>query len=107
MNKGRGAKGYFVELHCAFAPEDCWDGAYEYLEVEEQGPFVDVFEVLPDPVIDVSVIAATHLPDAGDAGQNAEAAKLRGVLDLEHVANGEWTGTDERHITHQNIPELR
>jgi tripartite ATP-independent transporter DctM subunit len=62
------------------AGEDGGDGHQENLEVEPEGPVVDVGEVEGDPFFEVfDAVAAGDLPEAGEAGFDAEAAAL-GVL---------------------------
>src|ERR1051325_12220894 len=51
------------------------------LEVERQGPVIDIVEVQFDPVSKVThLIAAANLPEAGQSRLHAESAALRSVL---------------------------
>lgn len=61
---------------CAGAGEDYYEGAGENLEVEPDDPLVDVSHIKRDVVIEGGVLAGLHLPEAGDAGHDVEAAQV-------------------------------
>src|SRR5262245_40209845 len=59
------------------------NGAEEDLEVEPQRPLIDVGEVELHPGLEVDLVAAADLPDAGDAGPHREPAPLPALV-LDH-----------------------
>ena len=91
----------------AAAAEDGGEGAEEDLEVEPEGPIVDVGEVEGDPFFEVfDAVAAGDLPEAGEAGFDAEAAALGVFFDAFDFVNGEGAGADEAHFATEDVEEL-
>ena len=93
----------------AFGDEDDLQGVEDDLEVELDGAFCDVDEVKLQLVFGDGVVFAVDLGVAGEAGFYLEAKavfrKLAEVLLHDFRALGAWT--DDRHVTLQNIDELR
>ena len=91
----------------AAAAEDGGEGAEEDLEVEPEGPVVDVGEVEGDPFFEVfDAVAAGDLPEAGEAGFDAEAAALGVFFDAFDFVDGEGAGADEAHFAAEDVEEL-
>lgn len=91
----------------AAAAEDGGEGAEEDLGVEPEGPVVDVGEVEGDPFFEVfDAVAAGDLPEAGEAGFDAEAAALGVFFDARNFVDGEGAGADEAHLAPEDVDEL-
>src|SRR4051794_4970213 len=81
-------------LLCAFAEDDDGDGHAKDFEIEPQGPVVDVFEIEADPFAKIAqVAAAAHLPQAGQAGFDAETAAMGEVVEARDFVDGQWART--------------
>jgi hypothetical protein len=48
----------------------------ENSEIKPQGPVVYVFQIKLHPLVELDGASAIHLPEAGDARANAEAASV-------------------------------
>src|SRR5262245_38634536 len=103
---GMGSRGPRLPSVGAATREHGGNGLDEDLEVEGEGPVVDVLHVGLDPLVEVRD-ARVHLPQAGDAGLHAEAALVRAAVDPEHVAHRQWPRPDRAHVDKQTITELR
>src|SRR5215469_9810251 len=89
------------------AGEDDGDGEPEDLDVEPEGPVIDVFEVEADPVAEVfDVVAAADLPEAGKAGFDAEAAAMGEVVEAFDFIDGKRARADQAHFTAKDVEEL-
>src|SRR5690349_17620777 len=81
--------------------------SHQDLEVEPQGPVVDVFEVHLHPVVEArDLIAAAQLPQTRDAGTDAQLALVPETVAVELVRE-RGTRSDERHVAFQHAPKLR
>lgn len=77
------------------------------MQIQPERPVVDVFEVEGDPFLEVlDAVAPADLPEAGEAGFDAEAAALRVFLDAVDLVNWQRAGADEAHLAFQNVEEL-
>lgn len=91
----------------AAAAEDGGEGAEKNLNVEPEGPVVDVGEVEGDPFFEVfDAVPAGDLPEAGEAGFDAEAAALGVFFDALDFVDWERTGTNEAHFSTDHVNEL-
>src|SRR5687767_13438175 len=45
--------------------------------IESHGPFVDVLEIEPDPIVEGQIVPPADLPETGEPGPNAEAPHQR------------------------------
>ena len=91
----------------ATAEEDGRDGAQEDLEIEQEGPLVDIFKVESDPIGEVvHIISARYLPEAGHAWGNAQAAALVICSHGEGLVSRQGTRADKAHLPKENIKKL-
>jgi hypothetical protein len=88
------------------ATQNRWDCLRKNLEVETQGPVINIFQVLSHPGIEILVIATIDLPQAGDPGFHAKAAFQPERLKALHIAQREWTRTHQAHIAFDDVEEL-
>ncbi len=63
-------------LDGAGAAKDSRQGLEQDLHIEPEGALVDVLRVEGHPLFKADVAAAHHLPEAGDAGFDAEATTM-------------------------------
>ena len=83
------------------------DGQEQDFDIEPEGPVVNVLQVEADPFFEVdNFIAAADLPEAGEAGFDAQAAAMGKVAEPFDFIHREGTLTDEAHIAVQDIQEL-
>src|SRR5690625_1640793 len=76
-------------------------------EIEPEAPTLDILEVEPGPLIEITDLGATHhLPETGYPRYDGEFAPLPG-LELRELRRRWGTRPDEAHITAQDTPELR
>src|SRR5687768_17974005 len=86
------------------------DGQPEDLEVEADGPVLDVIQVVLDPLLERGVAApAVDLRPAGDAGLDLVAQHVLrdAVLELLDEERALRTRADDRHFSREDVPELR
>src|SRR4029077_7840813 len=81
------------------------DRSQEDPHVETERPVVDVLHVALDPVFELR-FPADHLPEAGDAGLDAEATPVGARLDPADVAQRQGPGTDQAHVAADDVEEL-
>jgi hypothetical protein len=75
-------------------------------EIQKDAAVLDVVQVILDRLMDAELAVTTQLPQAGQALRNGEPAALErciGVCNIGHLR----TRTDQRHLSHQNIQQLR
>lgn len=86
--------------------EDNCNGAPKEHEIQPDAPVMHVPAVHLYALGVVDVAAATGLPHAGDAGEDGVV-----LLDISPIPRDflldDGTGTDEAHLTFENIQELR
>src|SRR5687767_7556465 len=87
------------------AAEHGGDGFHENLEIEAQRPVVDVLQVEFHPLLEVDRVPARDLPEAREAGADAEAAPSPGLV-LRHFGGHRRTGTHEAHVAAEDVPHL-
>src|SRR5207247_1341511 len=78
----------------------------EDLQIESEGPVVDVLHVGLDPVLELRRVPV-HLPEAGHAGPHAEAPLADALVDARHVARRQGTRADQTHVALDDVHELR
>src|SRR5688572_26271859 len=86
------------------------DGQPEDLEVEADGPVLDVIQVVFDALLERGVAApAVDLRPAGDAGLHLvpEHVLREAVLELLDEIRTFRPRADERHVTAEDVPQLR
>jgi len=77
------------------------------LEVEPEGPVIDVGGVEGDSFLEVfDAVAAGDLPEAGEAGFDAEAAALGVFFDAFDFVDREGARADEAHFASEDVEEL-
>lgn len=85
--------------------EDDRNGAPEEHEIQPDAPVMHVPAVHLDALGVVDVAASAGLPHAGDAGEDGVV-----LLDISPIPRDflldDGTGTDEAHLTFQNVQEL-
>lgn len=86
--------------------QDNRNGAPEEHEIQPHAPVMHVPAVHLYALGVVDVAASAGLPHAGDAGENGVV-----LLDIFPIPRNflldDWTGTDEAHLTFEDIQELR
>src|SRR5213078_145740 len=77
-------------------------------DVEPERLFLDVLDVVVNPFLEIGFdfALARDLPEAGDAGTDAQACFAPGRAHLV-FAVGAGTGADDAHIANQHVEELR
>src|SRR5579862_1045374 len=100
------ATGGTATLRGPVAQEHEGNGAQENFQVEPQRPVVEVKQVELHPVLEINSVAALERPQAGQAGTHAQAPPLPRFIFLHFLRNGR-SRADERHVTTQDIPQLR
>mgnify|MGYP003694496391 CR=1 FL=1 len=78
----------------------------ENLQIERQGPVVDVLHVRTDPLVELR-LATVDLPEASDARLHAEAPPVPACIDAIDVAHRQRARADEAHVAHEHVRELR
>src|SRR2546423_1747703 len=81
----------------------------EDFHVQPDGLLFDVLDVVVDPFLEVgftAIAAAADLPEAGDAGADAEARLAPGGAHLVFLF-GAGARADDGHLAHQDVEELR
>ena len=71
----------------AGAGEDYADGAQDDLEIEPDAPVFDVGHVERDVAVEGGILASLHLPEAGDAGRDIEAAQMAELVLLDFAGD--------------------
>src|SRR5574340_284911 len=74
------------------------DGLEADADVVPERPLVDVLEVELHPTVEVDLVAAADLPDAGDAGLHGEAAALPALV-LPHLGGERRPRPHDAHLT--------
>ena len=91
----------------ASADENDRDGAEEDLDIEPKRPVVDVLEVEAHPVGEfIDLIAAADLPQAGEAGLDAEAAAMGEILEAPGLVHWQGPRADEAHGSLEDVEQL-
>ena len=67
---------------------------------------VDVLHVEVHPLLESDLVAAAHLPEAGEARAHREPAALPRLV-LRHFAGQGRPRTDDAHFAAQHVDELR
>src|SRR5665811_548140 len=86
--------------------QDRRQGSGDDLEVQPEGPSVDVVEVLLHPVVELWAVARADLPEPGDAGLHGQPAAVPFVV-VDDLVRQRRTRTHETHLAAQHIQELR
>src|SRR5687767_9017808 len=81
----------------AVAGEHGRNGPGENREVELERPIVDVLEIELHPVLELDLVAAVRLPDAGEPGLHAEPAPLPGRGEALDVPHRQRARSDQAH----------
>src|SRR5712664_3844909 len=82
-------------------------GEAQDLRIEQERPLADVLGVENDHFFEVyRVAAAADLPQTGDPGLGTEAAEVMALVGVE-AGLDEGPRTDERHLSDQDVPQLR
>src|SRR6185503_19684807 len=91
----------------AFGEKNHWNRAPKNNQIEPDGPVVDVFQIEPDPFLEVGQLAATaDLPEASEAWFDAEAAAMREIVETFDFLDPKWTRADEAHFAFENVEHL-
>ena len=76
-------------------------------QIQPQGPVVNVFQIQPHPVAEIGdVVAAADLPEAGEAGFDAQAAAMRQIVKTFDFVHRQRARADEAHLAAQDVKEL-
>src|SRR6478735_5081393 len=76
-------------------------------EVKEERPIVDVFQIELDPPIEGQSAPTADLPEASNAGVDAEPPHECGLVKAAHVSNRQRTRAYQGHLSPQHVYELR
>src|SRR5205823_6334315 len=88
--------------------EDGEDGLPDDQEIQGPAGVFDVFDVVADPLLEVGagLAGALDLPEAGDAGADAQAGLAPGGAELV-FGEGAGAGADDGHVADEDVEELR
>ena len=75
------------------------------LEIQPQGPVVQVFEVELHPVLEPDIVPSVDLPQAGDPRLHGKPASLPGLVFFDLIRHRR-TGADEAHVAEENVEKL-
>ena len=89
------------------APEDTGKSQCQYLDVEQKGPALHVFEIQCDLVRDRQVVATVYLRPAGQSGNQMVNAPLRSQFCQVVLVEQGRPWSDKTHVTPQDTPDLR
>ena len=93
---------------CPRANKHGGDGADQDFQIEPQRPVVNVFKVKTHPVLEIgNLIAAADLPEAGEAGLDAQAAAVGQIFKTFHLVHRQRARTDQAHFGAEHVVELR
>src|SRR5438045_6346303 len=82
-------------------------GAEEDFQIEPEGPVIDVLEIEPDPFAEIGdMIAAADLPEASEAGFDAETAAMGEIIKALDFIDRQRTRANQAHFPPQHIVEL-
>src|ERR1035437_376121 len=71
----------------------------QYLRVQPERPVVNVFQVQPHPLLEISdVVAPADLPEAGDARLDAQPAPMGQVIEPLDFVHGQRARADEAQL---------
>src|SRR6185312_10535383 len=88
--------------------KDRRNGAQKYLEIEAQGPAVDVIKIQLYPFVEIhDLIAAADLPETRHPGLDTQAPPLRRIFKFLHFIDRQRTRADQAHIAEKHIKKLR
>src|SRR6266508_1184719 len=77
-------------------------------EIQPERPVVNVLEVQAHPVFELDdLIATADLPQAGEAGLDAEAPAVGQIMEASDFVHGQGPWTDEAHLAAQDVEKLR
>src|SRR5437016_3923066 len=94
-------------LFGAGSHENHRNGSSQNLEVQPEGPIVDILEIQPDPILEIrDVIASAHLPEAGQPGFDAQPSTMGQVMETLHFVDRQRTRPDEAHFAPQDVYKL-
>ena len=89
------------------AEENGGDRTKEDLDIEPEGPVIDIFEIESNPIGKVfQFVAARDLPEAGHSWGDTESAALGVGGHGEGFIGGEGAGSDETHLAEKDVEEL-
>src|SRR5881275_718142 len=103
----RRAKGDGRHSLRAPARENCRERLQQDSCVERERPLVDVLKVERHPIVEAQVAAAADLPESCDPLRNTEAPNEPCFAEVGEVASRQRTWPDERHISLEDVQELR
>ena len=84
------------------------NGAQKYLEIEAEGPTVDVIKIQLHPFVEIhDLIAAADLPETRHPGLDTQAPPLRGIFKFLHFVDRQRPRADQTHIAEEHIKKLR
>src|SRR6516164_6139923 len=92
----------------AGAAQDDGNGEDYNLQIEPDGPAVNVFEIQPNPVPEIGdLVPPADLPEASETGFHAQAATVRQVVETPDLVHGQGAWPDEAHLAAQDVKKLR
>ena len=79
----------------------------KYLEIEPQGPVVDVLKIQIHPFLETHIVSTGgNLPEAGKPGLHGKAPSLPVVI-FPHLGRNRGPGSNDTHFTFKNVDQLR
>src|SRR5215204_5252660 len=103
----RGAAVAAVDLVRAFSGDHGARRREQDAEVLPHGVILGVAQVEAHHVVERGTAASGHLPQAGDAGLGVKNAATMPHLVTRYLVGQRRSWADERHLTAQDVPELR
>src|SRR5450759_1576191 len=85
--------------------QDRRQGPGDDLEVQPEGPSVDVVEVLLHPVVELRAVARAYLPEPGDARLHRQPAAVPRVV-VGDLARQRRAWAHKTHLAPQYVPQL-
>src|ERR1035438_5061413 len=82
------------------------DGFGQDFEIEAERPSIDIFHIQFHPFFEGDGAAAFDLPQAGDAGADAEAAALPILMEPQVITQGKRPGAHQAHVSLEDVEEL-
>src|SRR5664280_1762689 len=88
------------------ASEHDGDGADQDFQIEPQRPVVNVFEVEAHPLLEIGyLVASADLPEAGEAGLDAEAAAMGEIFETLHLVHRQRARTHQAHFGAEHVEQ--
>lgn len=91
----------------AFLLDDFIEGIKKNSQIKPEGEVAPVAQIVAHPLAEGEVVAAMDLGQAGDARPQGHSFSLCGEGKGVHLFGNPGTGTDEAHVSQQDVDEFR